>query len=100
MNGEPRLECLSDGMWDFDPPRCQPVDCGSPGDLKNGFVLGIYEANFTLTLYNATMVLLWFVNCFCFIFVCFIQYIRHYVSYKMFLCLLQKEKCIYVDVYL
>ncbi|XP_076814212.1 sushi, von Willebrand factor type A, EGF and pentraxin domain-containing protein 1-like isoform X2 [Clavelina lepadiformis] len=43
MNGEPRLECLSDGMWDFDPPRCQPVDCGYPGDLKNGIVLGEAE---------------------------------------------------------
>ena len=40
LQGASALECLEDGSWDPEAPRCDPVDCGAPPELENGEVQG------------------------------------------------------------
>ncbi|CAF1280710.1 unnamed protein product [Adineta steineri] len=39
-NGTTRSECTFLGQWTFATLKCTPIDCGSPGILRNGFLSG------------------------------------------------------------
>ncbi|XP_060701088.1 sushi, von Willebrand factor type A, EGF and pentraxin domain-containing protein 1-like [Hemiscyllium ocellatum] len=35
--GEETITCTVSGEWDKDPPRCQALNCGNPGEILNGY---------------------------------------------------------------
>ncbi|CAF4756480.1 unnamed protein product, partial [Rotaria magnacalcarata] len=39
-NGTATSECTFLGQWTFSTLKCTPIDCGSPGILRNGFLSG------------------------------------------------------------
>ncbi|XP_038044296.1 uncharacterized protein LOC119718996 [Patiria miniata] len=48
LKGSSRLTCLEDGQWSSGLPVCA-VDCGYPGDVKNGLLSGsVYLVNYTV----------------------------------------------------
>uniref|UniRef100_A0A663FEA6 Sushi domain-containing protein n=1 Tax=Aquila chrysaetos chrysaetos TaxID=223781 RepID=A0A663FEA6_AQUCH len=40
LQGVSMLTCQSDGTWDSEAPRCEPVICGPPEDISHGFLNG------------------------------------------------------------
>lgn len=40
LQGVSTLTCQSDGNWDSEAPRCEPVICGPPEDISHGFLNG------------------------------------------------------------
>ncbi|XP_050520065.1 sushi, von Willebrand factor type A, EGF and pentraxin domain-containing protein 1 isoform X2 [Daktulosphaira vitifoliae] len=38
LSGEPTRRCGADGKWSGITPSCQEIDCGSPGELHNGWL--------------------------------------------------------------
>ncbi|XP_022181036.1 sushi, von Willebrand factor type A, EGF and pentraxin domain-containing protein 1 isoform X2 [Myzus persicae] len=38
LSGEPTRRCGADGKWSGTTPICQEIDCGSPGELHNGWL--------------------------------------------------------------
>ncbi|KAK7501166.1 hypothetical protein BaRGS_00007651, partial [Batillaria attramentaria] len=50
LDGSGAIECLEDEQWDPEPPSCEPVDCGAPPELPNGFVTGsVFSYNSIVT---------------------------------------------------
>lgn len=40
MEGNSSVECRQDKEWSHPVPRCRPIDCGHPGHLANGQLIG------------------------------------------------------------